>query len=124
MFGWDLVRMVKRSRNSFDLAAGLGLASMHAGTTMFYRWPMLAAACAEPGKPNAEMSRMVNEKTAAFIQGAFAAQREAMRLTGAAMTGQLDVTDLTHAAASITDAGLRPAFRTVKANSRRLSRKS
>ncbi len=92
MFGWDLVRMVKRSRNSFDLAAGLGLASMHAGIMMFYRWPMRcslrgAQAQAECGsQPHGE------RKTAAFIQGAFAAQREAMRLTGAAMTGQLDVT--------------------------------
>jgi hypothetical protein len=40
------------------------------------------------------------------------------------MTGRVDVTAIPEAFASIAVAGLRPAFRTVKANSRRLSRRS
>jgi hypothetical protein len=40
----------------------------------------------------------------------------------AAATGKLDFVEMQHAPAAIIEASLRPAFRTVKANSRRLSR--
>jgi hypothetical protein len=42
--------MAKRCRNTFDLAAGLGLASLHTGITLFYRLPMLAASFSATGK--------------------------------------------------------------------------
>ena len=66
---------------------------------------------------------MVTEKTAAMVEGAFAAQMEIVKLAGAAMTGSLKVQDIPHMPAAIAAAGLRSAFRTVKANSRRLSRR-
>ena len=47
-----------------------------------------------------------------------------VRLAGAAMTGRVDLTAIPEAFATDPVAGLRPAFRTVKANSRRLSRRS
>jgi hypothetical protein len=66
---------------------------------------------------------MVAEKTAAMVEGAFAAQMEIVKLTGAAMTGSLRVQDIPHIPAAVASAGLRSAFRTVRANSRRLSRR-
>ena len=47
---------------------------------------------------------------------------EIVKLAGAAMTGSLRVQDIPHMPATVAGAGLRSAFRTVKANSRRLSR--
>jgi hypothetical protein len=40
------------------------------------------------------------------------------------MTGRLGFADMPHVSAAIAAAGLRPAFRTVKANSRRLRRRA
>lgn len=73
---------------------------------------------------DAEIGRMVAEKTAATVEGFFAAQKAMTRLAGAAMTGKVDFTAIPEAFATVAVAGLRPAFRTVKANSRRLSRRS
>jgi hypothetical protein len=85
---------------------------------------MIAAAYTSSGdsKHGPEMARMVSEKAAAMIEGVFDAQREMLRLTDAAVSGRLDLSDLASAPSSIAEAGLRPAFRVVKANSRRLSR--
>jgi hypothetical protein len=108
----------KPHRGAFNLAAGLGLASLHAGITLWYRLPMLAAR----GGSDPEIARMVSEKTAAMFEGALDAQVEAMRLAGAAVTGKLQLGDIVGAPAAIAEAGLRPAFRRVRANSRRLRR--
>ena len=91
---------------------------MHAFVTLWYRIPMLATA----GKPDS-MGRMVGEKTAAWIEGAWDAQVEALRIAGKAATGQLQPAEFAGAPAQIAAAGLRPAFRRVKANSRRLRRR-
>ena len=116
----------KRRHSAFGLAANFGLASMHTGITLWYRWPMLAAACAATGEARntPEMARMVSEKTTAMVEGMLDAQKEMFRLAGAAATGRLNLADLAEAPAAITEAGLRPAFRRVKANSRRLSRRT
>jgi hypothetical protein len=66
---------------------------------------------------------MVVEKTMAFADGAFAAQMELVRFTSAAMTGPLNIQDRADIPAAVAGAALRSAFRTVKANSRRLSRR-
>ena len=115
--------MAKRS-SSFGLATGMGLAGMHSAITLWYRLPMLAMACTPHGssRHGPEVSRMVSEKTSAAVEGLFDAQKEMMRLTAAAMTGRLDFTAMSDAAVSVAAAGMRPTFRTVKANSRRLSR--
>src|SRR5215208_7350975 len=65
---------------------------------------------------------MLAEKTAAMVKGAFAVQLELARIASAAMTGSLKIQDITHIPVALAGAGLRIAFRTVKANSRRLCR--
>jgi hypothetical protein len=65
---------------------------------------------------------MVHEKIAAAIEGALNARNETFRLLMAAATGKLHFVEMPHAPAAIIKASLRPAFRTVQANSRRLSR--
>jgi hypothetical protein len=100
------------------------MAGLHTGITLWYRWPMLAAACMKGGScSDPELSRMVSEKTGALMKGAFDAQREALRLMGEAATGRLKADEFAGAATQIAAAGMRPAFRTVRANSRRLSRR-
>jgi len=46
--------MAKRRRNTMDLAAGLGLASLHTGITLFYRLPM---SLRPPSLPHATAQR-------------------------------------------------------------------
>jgi hypothetical protein len=70
----------------------------------------------------AEATRMVDEKAAAFIEGCIAANMEAVRMVSAVATGQLG--SLWNAPMTIASAGLRPAFRTVNANARRLNRRA
>jgi hypothetical protein len=117
--------MVKQKSATFNLAKGLSMAGIHSATTLWYRWPMLAASGVAPGRSRhaPEIELMVSEKTSAAILGAFDAYKELLRVTGAAMTGRLDFTTMSDAAMAIAYAGLRPAFRTVKNNSRRLSRR-
>jgi hypothetical protein len=116
--------MAKRRRNAFDLAAGLGLASLHTGITLYYRLPLLAASLNGHGKGRhaREVNRMVGEKAGAIIDGVFDVQKEILRLAAGAMRRPLDLAVMTQTSASIVDAALRPAFRRVKANSRRLSK--
>jgi len=111
----------RKSVNSFDLAVRLGQASLYTSLTLWYRLPMLAATGKARNVP--ELNRMVSEKTAAMVDGAFAVQREMLQLTGKAITGALSFQDVADMPANIASAGLRPALRTVKANSRRLSRR-
>ena len=117
--------MPKKQSSTNALALGLGLAGMHAAITLWHRLPMLAVPRdARHASPHdAEIGRMMAEKSAATVEGVFAAQKAMMRLAGAAMTGRVDFTAIPEALATVAVAGLRPAFRTVKANSRRLSRR-
>ena len=114
---------MSRKRNAADLAADMGMAGFHAGVTLWYRLPMMAAAFATTGKSDDEMTRMVSEKFSAVIEGALDAQLETMKFAAAAGHGRLKLDDIAGAPVTIAAAGLRPAFRTVKANSRRLHRK-
>ena len=117
--GWNAQA---KTVNSSDLAFRLGQASLHTSLTLWHRLPMLAVTGKARDVP--ELNRMVSEKAAAMVDGAFAAQKEMLRLAGKAMTGALSFQDVADMPASVASAGLRPAFRTVKANSRRLSRRS
>ncbi len=107
-----------RKRNASLLATEVGLAGMHTFMTLWYRLPMFAA-----GTAPSEFGRMMSEKAAATFEGAWDAQVEALRIAGEAATGRLQLADLADAPADIVAAGLRPAFRRVKANSRRLHRR-
>jgi hypothetical protein len=116
--------MPRRRSSSSRLAAEFGLAGIHTAMTLWYRLPMLTASYGIAGAGEPEFGRMIGEKTAAAIEGVWDAQVEAMRLMGDAMTGRLAFHDVARAPAQIAAAGLRPAFRRVKANSRRLRRRS
>jgi hypothetical protein len=108
-----------RDRKTSLFATEVGLAGIHTFMTLWYRLPMFAA-----GTVPSELGRMVSEKAAAAFEGAWDAQIEALRIAGAAATGRLQLSDLAAAPADIAAAGLRPAFRRVKANSKRLHRRS
>ena len=113
----------QQKRKSNRLAAEFGLAGMHTFMTLWYRLPMFAASYASNGKSGPEFDRMVSEKAAAMVEGAWDAQIEALRIAGGVATGRLAFSDLAGAPADIASAGLRPAFRCVKANSQRLHRR-
>jgi hypothetical protein len=119
-------RLARRRPNAFALAAGLGFAGLHAGITLSYRLPMLFAASltAQGKKRHArELNRMVSEKAAAMAEGAFAAQKETLRLVRAGLRPRSGFAALAQAPVTIADTALRPAMRKVKANSRRLSKR-
>ena len=100
-------------------ATALGVATLHTGITLWYRLPILAAASVMKTKDVDELNRMVSEKIAATTLGMVESQKEIMRLSAAAMTGQLRLND----ASAVAHASLRPAFRTVKRNASRLRRR-
>jgi len=114
--------MALQNPTGLDLALRFSMAGLHTGFTLWHRLPMLAAALTPQGKARHgnELNRMVSEKSAALFDGLRNAQREMVRLTVDAMTGRLAFEDMPHMTASVAAAGMQPAFRTVKANSRRL----
>jgi hypothetical protein len=103
----------------FSLAAGLGVAALHAGITLWYRLPILMAAGAMKPQDVAELNRMVSEKVAATTLGMIEGQKEVMRISAAAMTGRVK----SNSASAVAHASLRPALRTVKRNASRLRRR-
>jgi hypothetical protein len=107
---------------AFDLAVRMGLSSFHTGITLWYRLPVLMAAGTAGADP-AELTRMVSEKVAAASKGFTDSQVELLRLTTAAVTGKLELSDMTGAGTALADAALSPLLLAVKSNSRRLSRK-
>jgi hypothetical protein len=114
--------MAKKRRSALDIFTTFGLAGIHTGVTLWYRLSMMAAAPSP--EQSAEIERMISEKAAAMFEGGLSAQAEAMRLAGAAVTGRLLPADFATAPVSIAAAGLRPAFRRVRSNSRRLRRRA
>ena len=115
---------MRRSRGSFfDLAMDGALAATSISMTLWHRLPMFGfASLASAAERQAEATRMVDEKAAAFIKGCVAANMEAVRMIGAAAMGQ--IAPLTNAPTSIASVGLRPAFRKVNANAKRLNRRA
>jgi len=70
-----------------------------------------------------ELTRMITEKTSAAVAGALDAQKAALRLSAQALAGKLNPADIAGAPAAIAAASLEPAFRRVRSNSKRLSRR-
>jgi hypothetical protein len=110
--------MTPKHSKAVDLTISYGMAGLHTGMTLWNRLPMLAA----PLLHRSEVNRVVGEKVTAVMDGVIGAQREMLRLTTAAMSGRLEFQDMADASASVAAAAMQPAFRTVKANSRRLRR--
>jgi hypothetical protein len=89
--------------------------------TLWHRLPMLGiTSAASLAERQTECARMVDEKAAAMIEGGIAASMEMYRAFNGALMGQFGA--LMNAPLAITNASLRPAFRRVNANARRLSR--
>ena len=114
--------MPSRKPTLFDLATGMGLASMHAGITLWHRLPLLMTPATTP-RNLVELNRMVSEKITAAVTGAAAGQVEMLRIAAATLTGRLTEADVHTACSDVAHATLAPSFKTVKLNSRRLARK-
>jgi hypothetical protein len=115
---------MRKSRGSLvDLAMDSSAATTSAALTLWHRLPMFGMTSpATAAERKSEMTRMVEEKSAALIEGMFAANMEMARLFGAAATGHF--APLFNAPFTIASASLRPAFKTVNANARRLNRRA
>lgn len=110
-----------RRVNAFDFAASSAVAAASTMTTLWYRLPMLGlASAASAAQRQTECTRMVDEKAAAMIEGSIAASMEMYRAFNGALMGQFGA--LMNAPLAIANASLRPAFRRVNANAKRLSR--
>ena len=115
---------MRRSRGSvFDLAMDTAVAATATSMTLWHRLPMFGmVSLAGAAERQAEATRMVDEKSAAFIEGCVAANIEAVRMFSQAAMGQF--APLANAPLAIMGAGLKPAFRTVNANAKRLNRRA
>lgn len=111
----------RRHLTVFDFGAAL----LDTSVTLWFRWPILMAACSTHLKPQdaAEIRRMVTEKIFAAAQGAMYSQYELSRLALQGMTRRLSSKDVGSGAAAIASAAVRPALRTVKANAGRLRKR-
>lgn len=103
-----------------DLAAESSAAAASTAMTLWHRLPLFGMASTAENR--AEMTRMVDEKSTAFVDGYIAANMEMLRVFSAAAMGQFG--PLFNAPVTLANAGLRPAFKTVNANARRLNRKA
>jgi hypothetical protein len=118
--------MARRRRGSMiDFAVDAAFAGAAAATTLWYRLPMFAWTSVVPiAQRQAEAARMVDEKSAAMVEGALLANMELMRIAGAAAAGRMRPQDIGSIPLALAAAGMRPAFRTVHANARRLNRRT
>ena len=109
-------------RNRSDIDLGMAAATS-AAITLWHRLPLLAfGPLATAAERQAEATRMVNEKTAAFVAGCAAANLEFMRIGTASALGQFG--PMCNAPTTIARACLAPAFRIVNANAKRLNRRA
>jgi hypothetical protein len=116
--------MPRRRYRHQTFAADAALAGAAAAVTLWYRLPMLALHAVSPSpQSRREQSRFIPEKAAAAVEGALSANAEAVRLIGAAALGRLTASELADAPFAIAAAGMKPAFRTVRGNAKRLARR-
>jgi hypothetical protein len=116
--------MAKRKHHSMlDLAAGMAFAAPHVAITLACRWPILMSGRMPSAATRRELGRMVLEKAGAAVAGAVDAQQVALRFGANAVAGKLQPVDVAVAPAAIAVASLKPAFRKVRSNSKRLSRR-
>jgi hypothetical protein len=115
--------MRKARGTPFDLAMDSAVAATSTAMTLWHRLPMFGfASLMTTAERQAEGARMVDEKAAAVIEGSLDAGMELVRAWSAAAMGNF--APLFGAPLAITNAGLRPAFRTVNANAKRLNRRA
>jgi hypothetical protein len=112
---------MRKSKDSvLDLLMNSGEAATSTAMTLWHRLPMFGMV--STAERRTEMTRMVDEKSDAMMEGFLAANMEVFRLFSAAAMGQF--APLFNAHVTIATAGLQPAFKTVNANARRLNRKA
>src|SRR5882724_3138188 len=111
-----------KSVNAYDLATASAVAAASTAMTLWHRLPMFGIATAAGAiERQAEYVRMVDEKSAAFVEGWVDAGMEMYRAFSALTMGQF--APMMNAPVAIANAGLKPAFRRVNANARRLNQR-
>ena len=112
---------MRKSRGTpVELAMDSEAAATSTAMTLWHRLPMFGfASTMTTAERQAEGARMVDEKAAALIEGSLDAGMEAVRAWSAAAMGNF--APLLNAPLAIASAGMRPAFRTVNANAKRLN---
>lgn len=97
--------------------------SLAASVTIAARWPILLQALHAPNRRSvAETRLMVDEKVAAMVEGAFAAQLATLAFAGRMARGEVrHAGDVMRAATEAMQAALKPARRRVVENAKRLT---
>ncbi|MDT3684548.1 MAG: hypothetical protein RO009_05845 [Pseudorhodoplanes sp.] len=108
--------MGRRHFNPWIFAGDLFVANMHATAVLWHR-------LSSP-QGDAEKARMISEKIAAASSGAFEMQKAALRLSRDAALGKVSPGRAAHVAAELGAAASRPALKTVRANAKRLRKRS
>jgi hypothetical protein len=109
--------MAKRDATA-KLWSDVNTAAIDAAVTLWWRWPVLLSA-GLPLKDAAELERMVSEKVRAAAAGMAAAQAEMIQIAAKAVAGK----NTADAPTRVVAAAVTPAFRTVKANAKRLQKR-
>jgi hypothetical protein len=117
--------MPRRKTSLIRMQADALRATQDAALTIAARLPLIAKATRGPAiVPPQELRTMVNEKVAAAMLGTAAASFAWGNFWTRAMFGSIRTPlDAAHGLASVAEAAMKPARRTVRANARRLSRK-
>ena len=102
--------------NPWIFAGDLVVANMQVGAVFWHR-------LSSP-QSGAEKARMVNEKIAAASSGVFEAQKAALRLSRDVTLGKVSAGRSASACAELGAAALKPGLKTLKANAKRLSKRS
>ena len=115
--------MANRNKSFTRMSLDTVQASRDAAITIAARLPMLARASMTPtAPPSREMRDMVGEKVRAALLGATSGSLAMGQFWMRAMLGGIRTPmDAVHGLASVTEAALAPARKTVRANARRLS---
>lgn len=122
--------MLKRQSGTRPVRIGavLGRDLMLAPMVVFMRLPLIAAEAGSAGLRATETTLAVNEKAAALMEGAFAAQWSMMvsaaRFWPEVLSGRTPALLSGAAVERALNAALRPAGRRVRANFRRLAPRS
>jgi hypothetical protein len=108
--------MGRQTFNPWVFAGDLLVANMQAGAVLWHR-------LARP-QGGAEKARMINEKIAAASSGVFEAQKAMLRLSRDVALRRMPAARAACAAAEVGAAAAKPALKTVKANAKRLRKRS
>jgi hypothetical protein len=115
--------MNRNAHRAFAFGVRSAKAGRDAGVTIAARTPKLIAAGFDPHGENGREARVaVSEKIKAAFDGAVAAQAKVGDLWLRALFGRLSASDAASSWMDVSQAALIPAYRSVRANARRLSK--